>query len=223
VRAQSPGSEDRLPDLEVREALGGHRFWLIACALLLVSTVTQGLVVHTVPLLTDNGYSPEAAATLMIAVGLSTMAGRLLTGYLVDKIFAPFVAASFFLLPCLGIYLLNSTISPVAGIISLGLASGTEIDMIGFLTSRYFGMKRFGQLYGYLFASFVVGSAIGPYMMGLAFERLHSYEPALWTFGAFMVLASAAILCLGPYRYPAEEKASTGDRGLADAPATERA
>ena len=105
----------------------------------------------------------------MIAVGLSTMAGRLLSGYLVDKIFAPFVAASFFLLPCLGIYLLDSTISPVAGIISLGLASGTEIDMIGFLMSRYFGMKRFGQLYGYLFASFVVGSAIGPSMMGLAF------------------------------------------------------
>jgi predicted MFS family arabinose efflux permease len=223
ARAQSPASEDRLPDLEVREALGGHRFWLIACALLLVSTVTQGLVVHTVPLLTDNGYSPEAAATLMIAVGLSTMAGRLLTGYLVDKIFAPFVAASFFLLPCLGIYLLDSTISPVVGIISLGLASGTEIDMIGFLTSRYFGMKRFGQLYGYLFASFVVGSAIGPFMMGLAFERLHSYEPALWTFGAFMLLASAAILCLGPYRYPAEGRAPTGGRRLVDAAATERA
>src|SRR6202030_354002 len=173
-------------------------------ALLLVSTVTQGWVVHTVPLLTDKGYSPETAATLMIAVGLSTMAGRLLSGYLVDKIFAPFVAASFFLLPCLGIYLLDSALSPVAGIISLGLASGTEIDMIGFLTSRYFGMKRFGQLYGYLFASFVIGSAVGPYAMGLAFERLHSYEPALLSFGAFMLLASAVILCLGPYRYPVE-------------------
>jgi MFS family permease len=221
--AQSPASQDRPPDLEVREALGGRRFWLIACALLLVSTVTQGMVVHTVPLLTDKGYSPEAAATLMVAVGLSTMVGRLLSGYLVDRIFAPFVAASFFLLPCLGIYLLDSTISPVVGIISLGLASGTEIDMIGFLTSRYFGMKRFGQLYGYLFASFVVGSAIGPFMMGLAFERLHSYEPALWTFGAFMLLASAAILCLGPYRYPAEGRAPTGGRRLIDAAATERA
>ena len=63
-------------------------------------------------------------------------------------------------------------------------------------------MKRFGQLYGYLFASFVVGSAFGPYLMGLAFERLHSYEPALWLFGVFMLLASAVILCLGPYRYP---------------------
>jgi MFS family permease len=218
-----PASENRLPDLEVREVLGGRRFWLIAFALMLVSTVTQGMVVHTVPLLTDKGYSPETAAALMIAVGLSTMAGRLLSGYLVDKIFAPFVAAAFFLLPCLGIYLLDSVLSPVAGIISLGLASGTEIDMIGFLTSRYFGMKRFGQLYGYLFASFVVGSAVGPYMMGLAFERLHSYEPALWSFGAFMLLASVLILCLGPYRYPAERQAQENQRRAVDAPVTERA
>jgi MFS family permease len=215
--------ENRLPDLEVREVLAGRRFWLIAFALMLVSTVTQGMVVHTVPLLTDKGYSPETAAALMIAVGLSTMAGRLLSGYLVDKIFAPYVAAMFFLLPCLGIYLLESTISPVVGIISLGLASGTEIDMIGFLTSRYFGMKRFGQLYGYLFASFVVGSAFGPYMMGLAFERLHSYEPALWSFGAFMLVASILILCLGPYRYPAEGQAQGSQRRDADAAVTERA
>jgi MFS family permease len=219
--APSPASQNRPPDLEVREVLGDRRFWLIACALLLVSTVTQGLVVHTVPLLTDKGYSPEAAATLMIAVGLSTMVGRLLSGYLVDRIFAPFIAAFFFLLPCLGIYLLDSTISPVAGIITLGLASGTEIDMIGFLTSRYFGMKRFGQLYGYLFASFVVGSAVGPSIMGLSFERLHSYEPALWTFGAFMLVASAAILCLGSYRYPAVEKSPVGARQVVDAPAAE--
>jgi MFS family permease len=222
-RVSPAALENRLPDLEVREVLGGHRFWLMACALMLVSTVTQGMVVHTVPLLTDKGYSPETAAALMIAVGLSTMAGRLLSGFLVDRIFAPFVAAFFFLLPCLGIYLLESVTSPVAGIISFGLASGTEIDMIGFLTSRYFGMKRFGQLYGYLFASFVVGSAFGPYMMGLAFERLHSYEPALWGFGAFMLVASILILCLGPYRYPAEGKAQGNQKRAVDAAVTEHA
>jgi cyanate permease len=221
--AQSPGPRNWPRDLEVREVLGGRQFWLIAGALLLVSTVTQGLVVHTVPLLTDKGYSAEAAAALMIAVGLSTMVGRLMSGYLVDKIFAPFVAAFFFLIPCLGIYLLDSTISPVAGIITLGLASGTEIDMIGFLTSRYFGMKRFGQLYGYLFASFVVGSAVGPYIMGLSFERLHSYEPALWMFSAFMLVATGAILSLGPYRYPAAQRTAAGSRRHVDASGTEHA
>lgn len=83
-------------------------------------------------------------------------------------------------------------------------------------------MKRFGQLYGYLFASFVVGSAFGPYLIGLAFERLHSYEPALWSFGVSLLLASALILSLGPYRYPVEEKTGASDKRAVDIPATER-
>ncbi len=61
------------------------------------------------------------------------------------------------------------------------------------------------------------------YLMGLAFERLHSYEPALWSFGVFMLLASAVILCLGPYRYPVEDKTRVNGERAVDIPATERA
>ena len=59
--------------------------------------------------------------------------------------------------------------------------------------------------------------------MGLAFERLHSYEPALWTFGAFMLIATAAILSLGPYRYPPEGRAAADGRQRMEATVTEGA
>lgn len=192
-----------LPGQEVSEALKDFRFWLLAAVLLIVSVVTNGVVVHTVPILTDHGYAPNQAAALMIAVGLSTMAGRLLSGYLVDNVFAPYVAAFFFLLPSLGLYFLGSATLPILGIISIGLASGTEVDMIAFLTSRYFGLRRFGQLYGLLFAVFTAGPAIGPYLMGLSFVRLHSYAPILILFSLGLGIASALVLCLGPYKYPA--------------------
>jgi MFS family permease len=193
-----------IPGQEVSEALRDFRFWLLATVLLIVSVVTNGVVVHTVPILTDHGYAPNQAAALMIAVGLSTMVGRLLSGYLVDNIFAPYVAAFFFLLPSLGLYFLGSATYPIIGIISIGLASGTEVDMIAFLTSRYFGLRRFGQLYGLLFAIFTAGPAIGPYVMGLSFVRLHSYAPALMLFSLAMAVASILVLCLGPYKYPAK-------------------
>jgi hypothetical protein len=60
-------------------------------------------------------------------------------------------------------------------------------------------------------------------MMGLSFERLHSYEPTLWTFGALMIVASAAILGLGPYRYPPEEKPAPDGRRPIEVTATEGA
>jgi MFS family permease len=200
---------DVLPGLNIKEALTSLRFWMLGVAVLLVSTVVNGMVVHTVPLLTDHGYSAAAAAGLMAAIGLSTMAGRLLAGFLVDYIFAPYVAAFFFLLPCIGMYLLSSTIVPVLGIISLGLASGTEVDMIGYMTSRYFGLKRFGQIYGYMFAIFAAGAALGPYTLGATFVKCHSYDPALIGFGIALVAASVLILCLGPYRYPSRKRRTT--------------
>jgi MFS family permease len=202
-------SFESLPGQEVSEALRDFRFWLLATVLLIVSVVTNGVVVHTVPILTDHGYAPNRAAVLMIAVGLSTMAGRLLSGYLVDNVFAPHVAAFFFLLPGLGLYFLGTATLPILGIISIGLASGTEVDMIAFLTSRYFGLRRFGQLYGLLFAIFTAGPAIGPYLMGLSFVRLHSYAPVLILFSLALGIASALVLCLGPYKYPATSPAET--------------
>jgi hypothetical protein len=60
-------------------------------------------------------------------------------------------------------------------------------------------------------------------MMGLAFERLHSYEPALWMFSVFMLVASGAILSLGPYRFPAEGKTPADAGRVVHAPATEHA
>lgn len=195
-----------LPGLDINEALTSAKFWMLGAAILLVSTVVNGMVVHTVPLLTDHGYSPAAAAALLAAVGLSTMVGRILAGFLVDYIFAPYAAAFLFVLPCVGMYLLGNAIVPVIGIISLGLASGTEVDMMGYMTSRYFGLNRFGLIYGCLFAIFAAGAALGPSILGFTFVRLHSYAPAMIGFGVCLIVASILVLCLGPYRYPTHKR-----------------
>jgi hypothetical protein len=77
------------------------RFWMLGVAILLVSTVVNSMVVRAVALLTEHGCSRAAAAGLTAAVGPSTMAGRLLMEFLVNFIFAPYVTAFFFLLPCI--------------------------------------------------------------------------------------------------------------------------
>jgi cyanate permease len=93
-------------------------------------------IVDVVPLLTDRGLSPAVAASLLGVVGLPSIAGRLLCGYLADRFFAPCLAAVFFLLPSLGISLLMldpGSVSSFIAVISLGLALGCEIDMIGLI------------------------------------------------------------------------------------------
>jgi cyanate permease len=52
--------------------------------------------------------------------------------------------------------------------------------------------------------SYTIGSGVGPYLMGLGFDRTHSYNIGLGTFCVMLIAASAIISRLGPYEFPAK-------------------
>ena len=99
----------------------------------------------------------------------------------------------------------------LAAAVSLGLALGCEMDMIGFLATRYFGLRRFGELYGYLFAVLAAGSALGPLLMGVAFDRFGSYNPLLAVFVVALALAAGLVSRLGRYAFPPCAPVASGD------------
>ncbi|MGE0828997.1 MAG: MFS transporter, partial [Hyphomonadaceae bacterium] len=195
-----------LPGIEAKQALTSRTFWLLAIVVFLVASVVYGVIVHAVPFLTDAGVPAAQAATVLIAAGMSTLVGRLLSGFLVDRIFAPFVGIFFFMLAILGLYLFGANVNPVIGMIFIGLASGAEIDLIGYLTSRYFGVKRFGLLYGLMFTVFAAGCAFGPFVMGFTYGADQSYDRAFIGFAIALIVACAILLTLGKYAYPIVKK-----------------
>jgi MFS family permease len=197
------------PGLSPREAALTVRFWVVAAAFFLVAVAVNGSVAHIVPLLTDRGIAPARAAATLGVFGLSTLAGRLLAGWLVDRVFAPYVASCFFLAPILGFVFLASAAGalPAAGVVLMGLGLGTEIDLIAFLTTRYFGQRAFGQLYGYFFMVFGFGSSIGRFLGGFVYDLAGSYTPALIGAALCLVVAVVLINRLGAYAYPVQRQA----------------
>jgi MFS family permease len=195
----------RLPGMTFRESMRTPSFWLIATAVFLVVTTVNGMIGHLVPLLTDHGIDVQRATSTLSAVGLSVIGGRLVAGYLLDRFFAPYVAAGLFLLPLVAVGLLGSGAvgtAPVLAAISLGFGLGSEVDVIGFLVGRYFGLRAYGEIYGYLFAIFTLGTGFGPVLMAVCFDLTHSYNVTLTGFGVALVVASLLISRLGPYTFP---------------------
>jgi len=212
ARARKAGSGAAvLPGLSAREAVLSRTFWLLVLPTILVAIVVNGSLVHVVSLLTDRGWSPEAAAGIMVWAGLASLAGRVVAGLLLDRVFAPYVAVLSFLVALAGVYLLASGTNPTLGVIGIGITTGAEIDVIGYMTSRYFGLRRFGQLYGYLFGVFLIGTGIGPVVMGAVHTRLQSYDSAFYAFGIMLALAIVFMLFLGRYRYPVGEGEDLAD------------
>lgn len=193
-----------LPGLDAREAVRSRNFWILALVFICIPIVANGIIFHLVALLTDRGISADRAVAVFAAIGPSLIAGRLLCGYFLDRFHGPYVAIAFIALPALGVIVLLSSADPkiiAAGAVLVGLGLGAEVDLIGYLQSRYFGLRAFGQVYGYLFAIFTVGAAIGPFIMAATFDSFGSYRPLLWAFLGVMAVAAIAMLRL-PRNYP---------------------
>lgn len=183
-------------------------FWVLVSSFFLAGASVHACVLHLAALLTDRGGSAQAAAVAVSVVGLAVLIGRIVTGYLLDKFFAPWLAAFFFFGAAAGIGLL---ILGAAGKITLGAAfligmgMGAEGDVIAYSISRYFGLKAFGTAYGYAFGAFVLAGAAGTLLMGVGFDFTRSYTVPLAGFFVAMLTAAGLMLLLGPYRYAASQ------------------
>jgi len=191
--------------LGVDEARRTFHFWLLTAMALLMSTGMTGVVIHCVPLLRDHGLDPDAAARIAGMIGLASVAGRIAVGGLLDRLPATLVAVSIFSLAAFGILMLRGGLAPAAAAIAIGLAYSAEIDLLAYLSARYFGRASFSSIYGWQYSIFAVGSGLSPWWIGKLYELDGGYGvPLLLCAG---LAGSAALLAfwlgrLGPVRAP---------------------
>ncbi len=133
---------------------------------------------------------------------------RIAIGYLLDKFFAPRLAIIVFLIGAGGIGLVASNPSVAMSILAaamIGIGVGAETDIVSYMTSRYFGLRSFGKIYGFLFSFFYIGTGLGPLVLGIAYEANGSYTSTLYQFTFLCVIIILAFLTFGPYKYQQNE------------------
>ena len=186
----------------VVEAINTRTFWLIVTAIFIFSLVLNGMLPNVVPLLTDRNMTPQTAAIAASIMGFAMFVGRLLVGYLIDIYFAPRVAVVVFFVATVGLVILAAgaidTLAYVA-IFMIGLGFGAETDLMGFLVTRYFGLKSFGQIYGLVLSAFLVGTGLGPYIASLSYQANGSYISILTTYSLIGLFGISLFFLLKPY------------------------
>jgi MFS family permease len=195
----SPGSS---PGFTLSQVLHRVDFFTMALMLALAATGVGGVIVHLVPMLSDAGLLPGRAGTITSVLGVGIIIGRILTGILVDRVFAPRVACSAFALAAGGCWLLAQGgirwATPATALV--GLAMGAEIDLISYLVARYYGLSAYGRIYGVLYAVFMVGTSIGPVLAGATFDHFGNYRVAEILLGTCLALAALVSLALPRFR-----------------------
>ena len=195
---QEAPQERSLPTntLTRQQALRTRTFWILFAVFGLLSFSLYGLMIHSVSLLQDRGMSSTAAALGASTIGITIVFARIITGYLCDRVFAPRVAVIAFALSTGGLLMLATgatDFSAYVALVLIGFSIGAEIDMMAFLTTRYFGIRHFGEIFGILFASLLIGTSLGPFLFGLSYDTYGSYLSILWI--AASATAVATLLC----------------------------
>jgi MFS family permease len=197
-----PGRDVLAPGASLRDGLGSRVFWILVVVLFVSSIAQNGAITHMSALLTDRGVTASGGAIALSAMGGASLLGRLVTGWLLDRFFAGRVSFVLLAIAALGAFVLSGANSLPLGVLSavlIGFGMGGEADVTPYLLSRYFGLRSFTTLYGLTWTAYAIAGAIGPMIMGKAFDATGSYEALLVTLAIGTFSVGALMLRIPAY------------------------
>src|SRR6266851_5014259 len=184
VRSRPPG-ERKMSVAEAAEVLEGFEtvaalrtrsLWMIVLAQFLWAFATAGSIIHLIQYLIDNHYRAATAANLVSLIfGLCTL-GKVVMGFVADRVTARVAATLTLTLNAIGVLLL-----------------------FPLLTAESMGLKRYGTIFGIVSAANTLGAVFGPPVAGSIFDATHSYVVAYSLFGASYFAAAIASYISRPY------------------------
>jgi MFS family permease len=180
-------------------------FWLLIGVVLLMSSCLQGLVIHAAPYLSDLGLAANGLALFLAAQGLVGVVGRVGAGFLFDRFFPPRISLGIFGVGVTSAFLLATTHNMAVALVAMLaviIGGGAESDLVGLLVGRYFGLRAYGQLFGYIYGAFMVGIAFGPYLFGVAFDQFGSYQVPFALGGIGIAIMCGLLLMMPPFPPP---------------------
>ena len=207
-RKQSGGAAAPLAPTEnfghvLRTVMLSRRFIQVAIAGLMIATVVVSIVASVVPIMVSNGLDRVTAASIAGVLGFAAIGGRLTIGFLLDRIQARYLAAAMLSTPVLAISLLilmpQSIPAALAAVLIIGLALGAELDLLAYITSRYFALRYFGTLFGTVGGFITLAGGAGPVILNWVYDIAGSYEPAMLAAIPISLTAALLFLLLGPY------------------------
>jgi len=196
AHARPPGSGDRRWRTD---ALRTWRFWSVSAPFALGLAAQVGVLTHMVALVTPTLGVGGAARAVSLTTA-AALAGRLATGFVVDRLNRRVVASATLIVQLAGLALLAREPSAggvYAGCVMFGLGVGNLTTLPGLILAVEWPRERFSVLVGLAVGINQLTFAFGPSLVGVVRDRAGTYGAALWTC-ALLQAISAALILLGP-------------------------
>jgi MFS family permease len=168
-------------------------FWLLSLSVLFGGIAGTAVLVHQMPYLVSVDISRQTAGVLIVIMSVSNVTGRLVIGYLADKIEKRYcfaVSVALHAIGVLGFALASTTWQFIPSLVALGIGFGGLIPLRAALQLEFFGLGFYATIQGFLMIAVTVGTIVAPLFAGWMFDLLNNYRPA---FVILAILTLAAV------------------------------
>jgi sugar phosphate permease len=166
--------------------------WLLSAGFTLAQIGEMSILIHEVPFITDMGISAGTAAVALGSTGGMGGLGKIVFGWLTDRISTRYVTLLCFLLQLVGLLILmrtNSMTMVWLFVVIFGFAMGGMPTLLPLAIGDLFARVSFGVIYGFVHFIVIGFSILGPPLAGFTFDLTGSYSTVFMIFVATYIVS----------------------------------
>lgn len=187
----------------LRESMRNGAFWILAGTFFVCGWSTNGLIgTHFIPAAHDHGMPTSTATSLLAIVGIFDLIGTIASGWLTDRIDSMYLLVAYYGLRGLALITVPAVLGPhvepplLFFIVFYGLDWIATVPPTIQLCRQYFGLSKSGVVYGWVFASHMIGAAIAAAFAGWIRDSQGSYTIAWYTASILCFIAAASMFLI---------------------------
>ncbi|QGN56714.1 MFS transporter [Nostocoides sp. HKS02] len=187
----------------LRESVRSRTFWILFGTFWVCGWSTNGLIgTHFIPAAHDHGMPETTAAGLLALVGVFDLVGTIASGWLTDRVDPRFLLCGYYGLRGLSLLFVPALLGPDIApnlfvfIVFYGLDWVATVPPTIALCRRHFGVQRSGVVFGWVFASHMVGAGVAASYAGWVRTTTGDYFTAWLTAGGMCLFAAMACLAI---------------------------
>ena len=197
---QKDGRRASIADgIPLRAALRTTPFWLLFASLVLSCIGLFVPMVHLGPYATDAGYTEAQGVALVSLIGVGSLIGRFTVGAPADRLGRlPSLCAMY---AGLGVMFLLWTVASaywmlVVFALVFGACYGAYVALLPTIVMDLYGPRSVSGIIGCLYTGCGVGTLLGPWLAGVAYDAVGSYQLAMLGGALFSAGAAACVVVL---------------------------
>lgn len=184
-----------------REVITNRNFWLVSLGIGLLFGIDQAVLLSQVPYFQDAGYELTLVSMLVAVKAISAVGGKLIVGYLADKVDLRWVFAC--VAGCNALLLCVYIIQPslwllFTAVTFLGIAVGGVFPAWSTILAWLFGARSYGTVMGLMAVIMQPFAMVAMRFIGVVYDETGNYIPAFMTFIVLDLLAVFLIFMVRP-------------------------